>query len=55
MVAQKIEQEIKRTEEHLSFLKSKLQKIQENCEHQFTYDENFGRCVKCHKTDALYY
>src|SRR5699024_8514565 len=32
-----------------------LQKNQENCEHQFTYDENFGRCVKCNKTDALYY
>ncbi|UOQ91870.1 serine protease [Halobacillus shinanisalinarum] len=55
MMVQNIEEEINQTKNHLASLKNCLKEIQQNCDHQFKGNNNYEKCVKCNKTEALYY
>ncbi|WP_373894656.1 serine protease [Virgibacillus sp. CBA3643] len=55
MKVQNIEEEIIQTKNHLAFLEKSLKEIQKKCDHHFKMNDNFERCLKCNKAEALYY
>lgn len=51
----KIANEISLLGRKLKHLKQTLEKIQQQCHHEFIQDHHYQRCEKCLKVEALYY
>ena len=55
MQVQDIQDKIEQLKNQLNYWEHHLKNIQDICRHDFHTDLFYKRCLKCQKTEALYY
>ncbi|MBM7648660.1 cytochrome c2 [Bacillus ectoiniformans] len=55
MEVHQIEEKMKQLRLQLFVMEERKKEIQEKCTHDFTGNEHYQTCRKCHKVEVLYY